>query len=119
MYCKNCGKQIDDNAVVCIHCGVATGGPIRAQSAVADAPSWGYALLGFFVPIVGLILFLLEKDTMPLRAKSAGKGALVSVIVSAVASVLLILLYFVFVFALVGSLDGFEYYYDLFTYFRF
>lgn len=24
MYCYNCGKQIDDNAVVCIHCGVPT-----------------------------------------------------------------------------------------------
>lgn len=24
MYCKNCGQQIDDKAVVCIHCGVAT-----------------------------------------------------------------------------------------------
>ncbi|MCH5163708.1 MAG: zinc-ribbon domain-containing protein [Clostridiales bacterium] len=22
MYCKNCGNQIDDNAYVCIHCGV-------------------------------------------------------------------------------------------------
>lgn len=24
MYCSNCGKEIDDKAVVCIHCGVAT-----------------------------------------------------------------------------------------------
>lgn len=24
MYCKNCGQQIDNNAVVCPHCGVAT-----------------------------------------------------------------------------------------------
>lgn len=24
MYCKNCGKEIDDKAAVCIHCGVAT-----------------------------------------------------------------------------------------------
>lgn len=24
MYCKNCGKQIDNNAVVCVHCGVST-----------------------------------------------------------------------------------------------
>lgn len=24
MYCRNCGKEIDDKAVVCIHCGVAT-----------------------------------------------------------------------------------------------
>lgn len=25
MFCKNCGKEIDDNAVVCIGCGCATG----------------------------------------------------------------------------------------------
>ena len=25
MYCKNCGKEIDDKAVICVHCGVATG----------------------------------------------------------------------------------------------
>lgn len=24
MFCRNCGKEIDDNAAVCIHCGVAT-----------------------------------------------------------------------------------------------
>ena len=24
MYCYNCGKEIDDKAVVCVHCGVAT-----------------------------------------------------------------------------------------------
>ncbi len=23
MFCSNCGKEINDNAVVCIHCGVA------------------------------------------------------------------------------------------------
>ncbi len=26
MFCKNCGKEIDDNAAVCIHCGVAVNG---------------------------------------------------------------------------------------------
>lgn len=25
MYCQNCGKQIDDKAVVCVGCGVAVG----------------------------------------------------------------------------------------------
>lgn len=24
MYCYNCGKEIDKDAVVCVHCGVAT-----------------------------------------------------------------------------------------------
>lgn len=23
MYCRNCGKEIDNNAVICIHCGVS------------------------------------------------------------------------------------------------
>lgn len=27
MYCRKCGKQIDDEAVVCVHCGVATKDP--------------------------------------------------------------------------------------------
>lgn len=25
MYCKNCGKMIDDNAFICVSCGVLTG----------------------------------------------------------------------------------------------
>lgn len=24
MYCSKCGKEIDDEAVVCVHCGIAT-----------------------------------------------------------------------------------------------
>lgn len=24
MYCRKCGKEIDDEAVICVHCGVAT-----------------------------------------------------------------------------------------------
>ena len=40
-------------------------------------------MLGFFFPVVGLILFLVWQDTMPQRAKSCGKGALTAVIVSA------------------------------------
>ena len=29
MYCKNCGNEMDDLAVVCIHCGVAAGNGVR------------------------------------------------------------------------------------------
>lgn len=35
MFCKNCGKQIDDKAVICPNCGVAT--DIAKQNAVAPA----------------------------------------------------------------------------------
>ena len=45
------------------------------------APSIGWGVLGFFFPIVGLILFLVWHDDYPKRAKMCGKGALISVIV--------------------------------------
>ena len=46
-----------------------------------DAPSGGYLALGLFFPLIGLILFLVWNSEYPLRAKSAGKGALIGVIV--------------------------------------
>ncbi|MCB4902539.1 hypothetical protein KZP17_09005 [Bifidobacterium pseudocatenulatum] len=46
----------------------------------ADTGSFGWAVLGFFFPIVGLILFLVWKSEKPVSAKQAGMGALASVI---------------------------------------
>ena len=79
-YCRSCGKEIMDEAVICPGCGV----PQSTSAVTNDSSSLGYAFLGFCIPIVGLILYLVWKDSTPLRAKSAGKGALVSVIVSVV-----------------------------------
>ena len=79
-YCKNCGAQIDDNAVVCTSCGVAQ----NTAPAVVDKGGFGWGVLGCCIPIVGLILFLVWKDTKPKTAKAAGIGALVSVILAVV-----------------------------------
>ena len=89
MYCRHCGKQIEEDARFCPYCGSAQQeerqAPPPQQRYVDpnDAPSGGFAVLGFFFPVVGLILFLVWQDTMPQRAKSCGKGALTAVIVSA------------------------------------
>lgn len=81
-YCKNCGNQIDDKAVICPACGVAQG------PQVVDNGGFGWWMLGCCIPIVGLILYLVWKDTKPKTAASVGKGALVSVIVAVVYYVL-------------------------------
>ena len=47
-----------------------------------DSGSFGWAVLGFFIPLVGLILWLVWKDTKPKSAKMAGIGALVGVGIS-------------------------------------
>lgn len=79
-FCKNCGEQIDDRAMVCPKCGVAQ----QTVPAAQDNGGFGWGLLGFCIPIAGLILFLVWKDTKPKTAKVAGIGALVSVILSIV-----------------------------------
>lgn len=88
MFCSKCGKEIHDEAMICVHCGCAI--ETKKASAVNsnDAPSTAFAVLGFFIPLVGLILYLVNKDTTPLKAKSAGKGALVGFYVSLAFSIL-------------------------------
>ena len=49
-----------------------------------DNGGFGWGLLGCCIPLVGLILFLVWKDTKPKTAKAAGIGALVSVGISVV-----------------------------------
>ena len=88
-YCHKCGKELFDEAVVCPGCGCAQ----KSVESINDASSFGWALVGFLVPLVGLILYLLWKDTTPLKAKSAGKGALVSAILYFV----FLVLYIVFI----------------------
>lgn len=91
MYCKNCGEMIDDKAVICPKCGVAQ---VQLPS-VTDSGSFGWALLGFFIPVVGLILFLVWRESKPKSSKKAGIGALVSVLLG--------ILFYILVIASVAS----------------
>ena len=50
--------------------------------------NFGWAVLGFFFPLIGLILFLVWKNNRKSDSKMAGMGALVSVILSIVFSVI-------------------------------
>ena len=85
-FCKNCGKEIDDNAIICLHCGVSQ----ETKPQVVDNGGFGWGLLACCFPIVGLILFLVWKDTKPKTAKAAGIGALVSVIAAVIYYIVII-----------------------------
>jgi hypothetical protein len=62
----------------------------------ADAPSGGFVVLGFFFPLVGLILWLVWKNQYPLRANSCGIGALTGFIVNLVSACIFSVLPLVF-----------------------
>ena len=91
MFCKACGKEINDNAYVCVHCGVKVGED--SQNPI-DSGSIGWGVLGFFIPLVGLILWLLWKPTQPKNAKMAGMGALIGFIVNIVITIIYVVLMF-------------------------
>ena len=95
-FCRNCGNQLADQAAFCPNCGTAQ----NAAPAPVDKGGFWWGALGCCVPIVGLILFLVWKDTKPKTAKAAGKGALISVILGVVFYVL------TFILAGVGAAVG-------------
>tara|TARA_B100000945_G_scaffold9207_2_gene7436 strand:+ start:179 stop:391 length:213 start_codon:yes stop_codon:yes gene_type:complete len=41
-----------------------------------DQKSTGLNIICFLIPLVGLIVYLVQKDTYPIKATSAGKAAL-------------------------------------------
>lgn len=77
-YCKNCGKEVVDANAYCPHCGAAPQSAPQNTPAAQDKGGFLWGLLGCCVPIAGLILFLIWKDTKPKTAKAAGIGALVA-----------------------------------------
>ncbi len=94
MYCKNCGAPVDENSLYCNKCGTRLDNTQNAPVS-EDRSSFGFALLGFFIPLAGLILFLIYESKKPKRAKSAGKGALIGFVTGIILSIILVILYIV------------------------
>ena len=122
MFCPYCGNTIDDQAVVCTTCGKPIPSeepPVEPRNTPQipaeplnfspppvkpkkDRSGFWFGVLGFFIPIAGLILYLVHHNEQPKKAKSAGIGAIIGYGSSYVLGILFSILYVVFIiFALV------------------
>ena len=97
-FCTGCGKELSACEEFCSVCGKQ-----RTTPAQGAQPTFQQPVYPFFFPIVGLILYLVWKDQTPLKAHSAGKGALIGVIVWTALSILLGILSVVILMLIVGS----------------
>lgn len=81
-FCQNYGAKIDVNAVICPHCGVALPAfnPAGSASAANNKGSYWWSVLGFFVPVAGLVLYIVWRTSEPRSANAAGLGALIHVV---------------------------------------
>lgn len=82
MFCSNCGKNIDDKAAVCIHCGAPTanfGG--KAPVDPNESPNSGFVVLAILVPVFGIVMGIIETNN---GKKRAGKAYLTAAIATTV-----------------------------------
>jgi hypothetical protein len=84
-YCRSCGAEVTETQDFCLNCGAAINKNEHQYQSPTPSPNdtggFGWGLLGFCIPIAGLILYLIWKDTQPKNAKAVGFGALISLIV--------------------------------------
>lgn len=95
MYCHQCGKEIGESKF-CPYCGASlesqssqpgTYQPIQQNVSYTkeeDEPSFGFALLSFFIPIAGLVLYCIWSKEYPMKAKSCLKGFISSIVLGIV-----------------------------------
>lgn len=96
MYCKNCGKEINDNADYCVNCGTAVR-PIKQESNTLAIVGF---IMSFFVSIAGLICSIVGYRKAA-NGEADGKGlALAGIIISAIriAFELIIIIFYISMF---------------------
>lgn len=88
MFCRNCGHEVKDGDTFCSNCGAFVDSNNTNETnynsiAMIDRGNPLLGVLSFFIPIMGLILYIIWKKEKPRTAKHVGIGALVFVIMFA------------------------------------
>ena len=97
MFCKNCGKEIDNKAVVCPNCGVATDAFTERHEEQNILAIVGF-ILSFFIAIAGLICSIIGYKNAP-QFGGKGKGLALAGIIISIVSMVIVCIYVVFIFA--------------------
>ena len=104
MFCKYCGEKLDDkileekHVAYCGKCGKINkkvelnSDQYETKVYTKDSGSVGWGILGFFFPLVGLILYLCWIKNSPRSANSAGAGALIAVVLEILCALIFVIL---------------------------
>ncbi len=102
MYCKNCGSNIDDNAVVCPKCGVAVGNQKQGKYNVLSIVGF---VLSFFIAIAGLICSIIARKQIR-ESGEQGMGLATAGMIISIVSMVLSFLGIVIYISLIGVILG-------------
>ncbi len=81
-FCQKCGKEIMEEAVICLNCGCAVQpSSITQQTEVDNSVSAGLVVLAVLIPLFGIIYWPVKAKTRPKCAQVCGIAAIISWIV--------------------------------------
>ena len=104
MFCKNCGQEVDGNAVVCPHCGVQVG-KIETPANNTNTDGNTIAIVGFvfsfLIALVGLICSIMGYKNA--KQGAPYKGLALAGIIISVAEMALSFLLSIIIVAAAGS----------------
>lgn len=96
MYCRNCGKEVDEKAVICIHCGCAIweNQQPNANPEINTPKTTMGVLFGLFLGLIGLVIGICLYPEGTVARKTFMKGWLTAFLIEIGVLVLLYVLIF-------------------------
>ncbi len=76
-FCSICGKEINNEAVICPHCGCMVE-TAQKKPATTDEVNAGLVILSVFFPIFGFIYWAVVHKETPKKGKACGVAALIT-----------------------------------------
>ena len=90
MYCTHCGKEINDDAEMCVHCGRSTDRQRTPKSYEIEEPKTAIGIiLAICLGLIGLAIGLLLYPSNTLRRSSFIKGWTVTIVILSVVAAML------------------------------
>ena len=106
-YCSHCGAELLDEAIVCPKCGCACKeNSSRIINSGEDKPETWMKVLAFFIPIAGLILFLVWMDEKPITSKACGKFALFGFLTFTCLGIVISIVVTLLMLGVIGAISG-------------
>jgi len=93
-FCTNCGGKLEEQFNICPYCGMQQGvypymqSYQQPSSVQEEKVEIGFVILGFLIPIAGLILFAVWSKEKPKTAKATGIAGILGFIFGIVISIL-------------------------------
>ena len=79
-FCRLCGTELIEAAVICTTCGTMQ----EEVKIKRDKGGFLWVLLGFLVPIAGLVIYCVYKPIKPKTSNACGLGALIRALIMVV-----------------------------------